>query len=186
MTQTARQRVFFGIELPDEVRHRLAVQLEHPVRRRALPGRRVPPDNWHLTLRFIGLAGEAECDRMLAALDEAELGGPFRLALGGLGAFPKPAKAAVVWLGVTSGSERLTELAERCEDAAVAVGFPAEDRPFHPHVTLSRVRPPGDVRSLVADYEARAAFEVTAVTLFRSVQQHRRPNRYEVLETVAL
>lgn len=186
MTEPARQRVFFGIELPDDICHRLAAQLETVVRRRELPGRRVRVDNWHLTLRFIGLATETECDRMLAVLDEAELGGPFRVSLGGLGAFPKPARAAVVWIGVTSGSERLAELAQQCEEAVVAVGHPPEDRPFRPHVTLSRVRPPEDVRPLVGDVEIRASFNVTAVTLFRSVPQYRQPNRYEIIETVEL
>jgi RNA 2',3'-cyclic 3'-phosphodiesterase len=86
-----------------------------------------------------------------------------------LGAFPNPRRATVIWLGVTRGEDRLTELADLCEEAAQSAGFPPEDRPFHPHLTLSRVRPAEKVVDLLAS-EPPPPIRTTVdrVTLFRS------------------
>ena len=53
-----------------------------------MPGSPVPPANWHLTLRFLGNVEQVAYDRMLEALDRSNLGPAFRIAFGGLGAFP--------------------------------------------------------------------------------------------------
>ena len=183
---TARHRVFLGIDIPDEARHRLAAQFERAVKQRLIPGKRVPVENWHITLRFIGSATEVEQERILQGLDEVAKGPAFPVELGGLGAFPKPSKAGVVWLGVQLGAGRLADLAALCEQAVVDAGLPQEDRPFHGHLTLSRARPPVDVRQTIGEVEVTARFEVNAVTLFRSIPQNRKPMRYEVVDRVPL
>lgn len=180
------ERVFLGLDVPASARHELASQLERLVRRRMIPGRRVPIENWHITLRFVGPATDVEQDRMLAHLDEVVLGGPVKVQLAGLGAFPKVAKAAVVWIGVAIGADRLGELAVACEDAVVRAGHLADDRPFHAHMTLSRVRPPEDVSALAGSFDAEAVFTVGELSLFRSVPQHNGPMRYEIVDTVVL
>lgn len=135
----------------------------------ALPGRPVPPENWHLTLRFLGDLESVQLERFLGALEEEDLGEAFQVRLSGVGAFPKPGRAAVLWLGVTTGADRLSEIAEACEEAAVTAGLPVEDRPFRPHLTLSRIRPPQDVRGLVDSPPPPAvSFAADAVTVFRS------------------
>jgi 2'-5' RNA ligase len=100
-------------------------------------------------MRFLGPTGEVAYDRLVAALGEAELGEPFSLTFGGLGAFPRPARATVLWLAINGGVDRLEQLAALAEHAAQQAGFASEDRPFHPHLTLSRIRPHQDVRPLI-------------------------------------
>ena len=126
-----------------------------------IPGRPVPPENWHLTVRFLGSVDQIAMERLLAALDQADLGSAFAIALGDLGAFPRPAKASVVWLALDKGGERLTELNEIAEEEAQAIGLAPEERPFAPHLTLSRVRPEVDARPALASY-LRMPFEWTA------------------------
>jgi 2'-5' RNA ligase len=69
---------------------------------------------------------------------------------GGLGAFAKPAKATVLWVGPTSGVDELRRLSVAVGESLVVAGLPAIDRPFRPHLTLARIRPPLDVTDLIA------------------------------------
>jgi 2'-5' RNA ligase len=175
---------FVGIELDDESRHRLAAGLtavfeDHPV-----PGLRVPAPNWHLTLRYLGPVPPPRLDAIIHGLASASLGERFRLRLDGLGAFPRPEQATVLWVGTAEGTEELHLLRDRVEDALEATGMPREDRPFEPHVTLSRIRPPVDVWTwLEADPLLDVRVDVDAVTLFRS---ERRPTSYPVVERFPL
>lgn len=170
-------RVFAAVSLPNEVRQALAEQTSSW----DIPGRRVPPSNWHITLRYLDEIDEVTCDRYKAALDESELGRPFRIALNGFGAFPNHRKATVVWAGVGLGVEPLFELAEVCDLAAEATGVSPEDRPFSPHLTLSRVRPPTDVVELVTQGELELSWWVGQIVLFESISE-RGGVRYEPLE----
>ena len=159
------RRLFLGVPLDDSVRAMLAQHLgEHWI-----PGRLVPPDNWHLTIRFLGNVDQIAMERLIAELDQADLGKPFEIALGDLGAFPRPAKASVVWLALDKGRDRLTELNEVAEIASQGVGLAPEERPFAPHLTLSRIRPEMDVRADLAAY-MRVPFRWTAgeMVLFQS------------------
>lgn len=178
-------RLFVAADLTPEARHLLAQVLAARAPR-GLPGRVVPPENWHLTLRFLGETDETTLDRVVAGLDEAELGAGFRVEFDSLGAFPKAGRATVLWVGVGSGAERLSEIAELVEGVAVAAGYPPEDRPFAPHLTLSRIRPPQDLRPMLErDFDGRISFELDALTLFRS-HLGRGPARYEAIEVFPL
>ena len=160
-------RLFLAVALDNEVRHGLAAFLgERAIR---FPGRPSPPDNWHLTLRFLGSTDALQRDRVLEFLDEHLIGEPFTLGFTGLGAFPKPSRATVLWLGVDRGSDDLAAMATVCEEAAVSVGFDPEDRPFHPHLTLSRIRPPVSVDGLIEEVGSfPLKMTVDRVTLYRS------------------
>ncbi|MDX1690710.1 MAG: RNA 2',3'-cyclic phosphodiesterase [Acidimicrobiia bacterium] len=176
-------RLFLAVAPDEETRHRLAHLLGDPA---ALPGRPVHPDNWHLTLRFLGDVGPVGRDRLLGTLGDADLGTPFGLSWSGLGAFPNPRRARVLWLGVRRGAPELEDLAGRVREAVEDAGFDPEERPFSPHLTLSRLRPPEDVRPLVDRFEAPdAAMRVSEVVLFRS-NLGGGPARYERVETFAL
>jgi 2'-5' RNA ligase len=66
-----------------------------------------------------------------------------------LGAFPSPQKATVVWAGIEDPGGKLAALAARVEAEMVALGFPAEARRFHPHVTIGRLKEPADVSNVI-------------------------------------
>lgn len=142
-------RVFVAVSPPEEVRLAMADKLS--VQR--LPGKTAPPHNWHITLRFLGRIDTLTYERFLSAMDQSALAGPFALRLGPLGAFPRTTRATVLWVGVTSGADRLGQLATIADECAQVAGLTSEDRPFHPHLTLSRIRPPQDVTVLIDDSE---------------------------------
>ncbi|MDH4276733.1 MAG: RNA 2',3'-cyclic phosphodiesterase [Acidimicrobiia bacterium] len=178
--------LFLAVEPDEESKSLLAQMLarafddEWP-----LPGKLSPPDNWHITVRFLGSVDDVTLDRLMAGLDEATLtepvwpDGPIGVELRGVGTFPRPDNATVLWVGVES--EPLIELAEAVEDLATSVGMAPEERPFRPHLTLSRVRPPQDLSDLVAVEWGRLRFTVDHLTLFRS-QSETGGVRYEPLE----
>ena len=101
------------------------------------------PGNLHLTLRFLGAVPETRIDSVAGALTDAgREAGPFEARIHGVGAFPSAGRPRVVWAGVTDGASQMIELAQRVDVALAALGFPRDDRPFSPHVTLGRVRRP--------------------------------------------
>ncbi len=102
----------------------------------------VAPENLHLTLKFLGGVEEGKAAQVLAALEGLARMGAFYVRYVGLGAFPKPRGARVLWIGVAEGADRLTALAAWVEDHLRPLGFPPEDRPFSPHLTIGRLRTP--------------------------------------------
>ncbi|HET9258538.1 MAG TPA: RNA 2',3'-cyclic phosphodiesterase [Acidimicrobiia bacterium] len=172
-------RVFLAAPLPDEIRFALAERIsEIPI-----PGRVAPPDNWHVTLRFLDVVDSVTYERFLSGLDPlVETSFPLRLA--GFGAFPNPRKATVFWAGIGTGTEQLGMLNEQAEEAAVGAGLLPEERPFHPHLTLSRIRPHGDVREIVVE-DLDLGWRCERLVIYRS-RQGRGGARYEPLDVLDL
>ncbi len=178
-------RLFLAVPLTEEARQAIARHvrgaLAHP-----LPGRPVRPENWHLTLRFLGDADDVAADRIIREVDAADRGPAFTVRWGSLGAFPRPRRATVLWLGLERGAEEAERLADVVEEAVEAAGFSPEDRPFRSHMTLSRLRPDQDVTAVLDAVPVLGlAMAVDRVVLYRS---HLGPGgpRYEEMESFPL
>jgi 2'-5' RNA ligase len=145
-------RVFVAIELPAAVRRNLKEHLDSL--RSTVPDARaswVREDNLHLTLKFLGdipvTKVEALAQSAQHAASEVE---PFEIVLAGCGAFPPRGQPRVLWVGIEDSSGQLAALQRALEDECAKAGFPREERPFHPHLTLARIRRPHDSRHLAA------------------------------------
>ncbi|MFB3050781.1 MAG: RNA 2',3'-cyclic phosphodiesterase, partial [Acidimicrobiia bacterium] len=114
--------------LPTEVRMALADRTSIL----AIPGRLVPLENWHLTLRFLGAVGEVTYERFLSGLNLIEDVPSFSIRLGAFGGFPNERKASVMWAGVVEGADELRRLNEIAEEAAQMAGLEPDDRPYRP------------------------------------------------------
>ena len=162
-------RLFVALALPHETRARLSRLAT------GLPGVRwLPPENYHLTLRFLGeMPGHRaeELDLALAALR----GKQFTLQLSGVGVFEKSGRAQALWAGVAR-NERLHHLQNKIETAVQRIGFEPERRRFSPHVTVARLdgaRLDGGAVKLVEWMQAHNLLraepvQVTHFTLFSS------------------
>ncbi len=125
----------------------------------------VPQRNLHLTLRFLGEITETQVARVTEAAREAGASAsPFSITVGGVGAFPSPRSPRVVWVGVTAGADRLVALAGVLEAALRQREFPAEARPFQPHLTVARARPEGRPPDVSAILSGEAAETFVAGT----------------------
>lgn len=175
-------RIFVGITPTVDLRAGLA----HSISTLDIPGKITPVENWHFTLAFIGDVDEVSLDRLMGELDQADLGRPFSVSLEGLGAFPNAERATVAWVGLSDGADRMSELADVVAEAIEQVGLRTEDRPFVPHISLSRIRPPLDIRRLVESASVpRLKMEVSELTVYESHLGEGRP-RYEVVDRIVL
>ena len=133
-------RAFIAIELPARVQSAIA-QVVQPLQR-MFPKPRirwVAAGNVHLTLKFLGEVPGGDIDRLSAALSPSlHPLSPFPISFAGLGAFPTPRRARVLWIGLNA-PPLLGELVETIESIAVREGFEPEPRPFSPHLTVGRV-----------------------------------------------
>ena len=134
-------RLFVALNLPDDVRTRIAREVIDPLRSRVRGVRWVRDDMLHATLAFLGERNEAEAREAHAVVREvAGSRGPIQVTLAGLGAFPNAEKPRVVWLGLADPNP-VRELHRVFERERARLGVPAEGRAYHPHVTLGRVPP---------------------------------------------
>jgi 2'-5' RNA ligase len=162
-------RIFVAAPLDQDVRRAIGLHLAEALGDRALPGKVVPPGNWHITLRFLGATSVRQLESVRRNLESADLGPAFPLAFTSLGAFPSAKRARVLWLGTGLGASELSALAGHAERAAVAAGFEPEQRPFAAHLTLARLKPEGDVRALLDQVPPfDAVTTVGEVVMFRS------------------
>ncbi len=131
-------RTFLAIPLSDEVRSRVAKIRDELAAQ--FPGVRwVRPDTMHLTLRFFGDVSEESLEKIGdVVLSVGRLHPPFTLRIKGVGAFPSAVRPRVFWLGVDGAP--LKALYSALEKALANAGFPPEERPFSPHLTLGRSR----------------------------------------------
>jgi 2'-5' RNA ligase len=140
-------RAFIAIELTEELRHELDLVTRQLQEQCVAAGgeaarksvRWVPASNIHLTLKFLGevsIANVQSLARMLKT--EAMHHVPFDVEVTGLGAFPNVRRPRVIWVG-SEAPANLTALQRAIEAETRALGYPAEERPFSPHLTLGRI-----------------------------------------------
>jgi 2'-5' RNA ligase len=128
----------------------------------------------HLTLKFLGETREEQVPEILQALSVGLDGCKrFRLGVAGVGAFPNPAAARVVWAGVTGDLEQLAALQQAVECSLTSLGWNRESRPFTPHLTIGRIKRIRQravwLKGLAGAGDLKSeGFEVAAVSLFRS------------------
>ncbi len=144
---------------------------------------------WHITLAFLGEVSEDRLPGLLPRLERAARRHlAFGLSFAGAGAFPSPARANVLWSGLSGDRKALGELAMSVGAGARRAGAPPPDegRRYRPHVTLARCRTPADVRTIVAELSGYQgpAWTAREVYLIRSTLGGQ--TRYETLGTFTL
>ena len=182
-------RLFAAVDLPPG--HRAAAEEAlAPWRQRLEGGRWDPPEKWHVTLKFLGRTwprlvewvGEA-CAAVAAEV------APFEVRLDGLGVFPSPGRARVLWVGLDDPAEGMVRLAAGLE-GRLAEEFPPEKRAFTPHLTVARFRRPISVREEIEDLRATGfdagPFTVDRLILYRSHLMGPKGSRYEVVGELPL
>jgi 2'-5' RNA ligase len=140
----SKLRVFCAVDLPPDVRERAA---EHIARlREAAPEVRASwerAEKMHITLKFLGEIEQARVTVLSSAAERAASSiAPFELSIEGTGAFPPRGNPRVLWLGVSGASGGIMRLHQRLEDECAREGFARDEKRFHPHLTLARIRAP--------------------------------------------
>lgn len=183
-------RTFIAVDLSPEIKSRLA----------ELVGRLVPlggdvkwvtRESMHLTLKFLGEIDEmkeAQVEDLLEGISARQAA--FPLACRGTGSFPPGSRSPrVLWVGVQAGPA-LASLQEEIESGGERLGFERESRPFHPHLTLGRVKSSSGIARVLREFEEAKGTSFGEMTV-RSVvffQSRLRPSgaEYKVLREFPL
>lgn len=136
----------------------------------------VSPDNLHVTLKFLGDTPAESCDAIQTQIAQSVIGQPpIVLRVEGLGAFPHVDRPSVIWVGLND-AQPLISIAQRLETALEPLGFARESRPFHPHLTLARIkgRPPRELFELLRQHATTnfGTVEISSVEFIRSDREH--------------
>ncbi len=136
-------RTFIAIELPDQLKHHLD---EAIVSLRQLPGAELvrwsPSETVHLTLKFLGDVSGEQVEAVQQALEGGLAGKDgisFRIGRS-IGCFPNWRQPRVYWIGVEGDQGRLAKTNSVIEGSLAPLGIKPEGRPFHPHLTIGRVK----------------------------------------------
>lgn len=170
-------RSFIAVELPGELQE--AIARATAGLQAALPRplvRWVAPANIHLTLKFLGEVSPSNLEQLARSLRvEATNHAAFTASIGGAGAFPNPRRPRVVWIGCEA-PPALASLQRGVEAVCARLGYPSENRPFSPHLTIGRVGQtvaPAELERLRQALQQTqigvlGAFTVDAIHIFKS------------------
>lgn len=185
-------RAFIAIEIPEAIRRELSA-IRSSFKPLLCRGRIswVPLSYLHLTLRFFGTSTRDQISEIIHACEFINSTAAFDLYLDRIGFFPNERRPRVFWCAYAE-SEKLTQLQERIETAATGSGFAKEEREFHPHVTMARIKEikmdEADAKQLNEQIKGcRFSFVhlVESVTLFQS-HLSSRGSEYEILKEFRL
>jgi 2'-5' RNA ligase len=167
-------RLFLAINLPEEVRHHLRL-LQEPLRQAiSFPASWTRPEQFHITLKFIGEVEEPFVADLQSALAAEPLPLACSLCATALEIFPPRGPARVLGVKVAADPpEPLQALHQRIESVCASLHIPRENRPFRPHVTLARLRVPRRIPVSTRDQHVHhfpgPSFFLQSIDLMQSV-----------------
>ena len=134
------KRIFLAIHLPDDLRESIKeVQQELSPRLPAINW--VRPESIHLTVKFLGYVVPSLIDEMhsvVAPVVSQQF--PFTVVIQGLGVFPDARYPRILWVGLRGNEEVLQGFVHRLDRVLESLGFAMENKPYHPHLTLARIK----------------------------------------------
>ena len=148
-------RLFIAIEIPQSIRTTFASLLKE-FRAIAPQVKWVRAENLHVTLKFLGETEPAKLGPLQNVLSAVRSTEPVNLEFRALGFFPHEKRPRVFWAGMEA-SVNLKPLAADIDQAVHRLGFPLEERPFTPHLTLARFQPPGIPPKLLQAIKEKSA-----------------------------
>ncbi|MBA3611368.1 MAG: RNA 2',3'-cyclic phosphodiesterase [Nitrospirales bacterium] len=168
-------RVFLAVELSLDLCRKVG-ELQCQLRNFLPHVNWVRPESIHLTLKFLGNVDAGMVEQVLTALEPIRQSQPpFTLEIQGLGSFPHLRRPRILWIGCTGDISALRNLVSGIEGMLNQLGFPPEEKPSYPHLTLARIKHDnsqvGGVLThsgLLEQPQNLGILRVDRITLFRS------------------
>jgi len=133
-------RVFLAVELSRNLCEKVA-ELQQELRVTLPTINWVRPESIHLTLKFLGYVAPAMVEQLLTAIEPIRKSQPsIMLEIQDLGVFPHIRCPRILWIGCTGDLPSLLNLVSQIEGAMEPLGFPLEEKAYHPHLTLARIK----------------------------------------------
>ena len=135
-------RTFIAIPVPESL-FLLQENLKNKIVKKTGKVRWMKRDQLHLTLKFVGDTPEESIDDVLGVMQKVAIQmTPFKIFIQGVGCFPKIERPRVMWVGLDGGISKLNQLVTAVHDRLHPLGFPREEKEFHPHITMARAKYP--------------------------------------------
>lgn len=166
-------RTFIAIDLSPEIKAALR-SLVQVCRQTKADVKWVGENSFHLTLKFLGEIETSQVSSIFKIMEiEAKKSRPFVLECRSIGFFPERGTPRVLWVGVKASAE-LKDLQRRLELSLQKIGFPPEEREFHPHLTIGRVKSKLHLESVLQQLEkyrekSFGQMEAKTIVLFESL-----------------
>ncbi|MFW5787511.1 MAG: RNA 2',3'-cyclic phosphodiesterase [Halanaerobiales bacterium] len=145
-------RLFLAINLSERARELIENKVTLVQQSIAQDVKWVKPQNWHLTLKFLGDTEDDKISKIKKSMgDIATDHKSFYIQYTGIGAFPHLNYPRVIYIGVNRGSQNLLQIQKEIEENFIDLGFKPEDREFTPHLTIGRGRKSIDHTQLSRD-----------------------------------
>lgn len=168
-------RVFLAVELSSQIRENI-VSLQQELKKILPSINWVRPESIHLTLKFLGHVDPSRISQVLSALESiGNRQDSFSIEVQGMGVFPHVKFPRILWVGVTGMTQALSELVLEIEMTLEPLGFPPEEKLYHPHLTLARIKRDNAkvgsslLENGVLEHEQHfGTFSVEGFTLFQS------------------
>jgi 2'-5' RNA ligase len=146
-------RSFIALPSTSELKNVLGI-LQETLKKERADVKWDTPDKFHITLKFLGNVEAETLDTLAGSIASATAEmEAFRLTYRSVGAFPDLIHPRVLWVG-TDSSDTLTSLQQRVESLCERLGFPAEEKAFHPHITLGRIKGSFNLSRLTAEVKS--------------------------------
>ena len=166
------RRIFIAIEISEDIRKVIFKQSKKAFSSHDHM-RIIPPDNIHITLKFLGDTRDEDIGKIIHAVSAAASGHKsFEYSFEEkIGAFPNTEKAKVAFIEINRGRNNISNLYGSLEDKLSDLGIKKEKRRFHPHITIARIKKPTNIGSIELDPGILPAYdsEVASVTIFESI-----------------
>lgn len=180
-------RYFIAIPLPEHLKQQLAAWVDD-CKSQCRFRRWVHPQDYHITLKFLGACTTEQLRRIHAALAQQAVDEPhmFELSIGMPGIFGDPKYPRVLWAGVEGDLSALNRLQRKVEQGVAAFGFQPERRPYRPHVTLARTFQGSslDLDHIHASWEAKfgsdLGWRVQSLVLYKT--EFRQVPMYQIIK----
>jgi len=178
-------RTFIAVETDPSIRAAV-VRLQGELDARSIEARWTPPENLHLTLKFLGEVADTLLPHVCEVAHQvAGEVAPFTVTAEGLGTFGSPRRPRIIWCGFAGEAVSLVRLHDRLDELLAPLGVPGEGRRYTPHLTVGRVRArsgPGVSTEVLAPYASWSggSQHVEQIVVFSS-QLGRGGARYETL-----
>lgn len=174
-------RLFVALPVPDDVKALIGA-----LSRKGVEGRWIAPDDFHLTIRFLGDIEQERVPDIIKALSRVRRA-PFYVEGQGLSAFYN--KSQTVLYAAMTSTRKLTALCTEVTDVLTPLGFDFGMRPYVPHLTVARLKsPPKKVEHYIKSQSSRLHYnwQVTSFSLMQSAPPDEKERRYHTIHSFPL
>ncbi len=142
-------RLFIAVDLPDRSKKLIESKIVQIKKETIQDIKWVDPENWHLTLKFLGEVAEEEVEKITSVIASTAVNfSKFTILLRGINAFPEPSHPRVFFIDILDKGRNLCKIHDELDTSLELSGFNPDERQYKPHLTFARSRKNSNLNKL--------------------------------------